>query len=339
MSAPMAPRAVPARAMPPPRPANRSKPGAPPPPMPKKPMPKPMQQPVPKPPKKMAAARSMFKSMDSRMPSKDMKKKDSKPSVSVIKEKVVFKRQEEKLKRAPQKSKVVLKRVVEQAASESLHATHPKVLKDALSLGQALKNSGKADEAAAVMKVAFDSAISELDTLCEDSYKDSTLVMQELRDNLVEIENEKTATMTFCGDVSYVDPEFTSVEPDVFASTIDGTEQMQDFFADFTWAEPGASELAQVVDKSDSGLRSDVCVATVTVNEGGETRVPNAERLGYTAYLKQCDQQQSPTAEWFIAVGFDAPVSAPLRMRMLSTAMNHSAVGDCCWSHCLRYAV
>ena len=101
----------------------------------------------------------------------------------MIKEKVVFKRQEEKLKRAPQKSKVVLKRVVEQATSESLHATHPKVLKDALSLGQALKNSGKADEAAAVMKVAFDSAISELDTLCEDSYKDSTLVMQGEKSN------------------------------------------------------------------------------------------------------------------------------------------------------------
>ena len=31
---------------------------------------------------------------------------------------------------------------------------------------------------------AFDSAISELDTLNEDSYKDSTLIMQLLRDNL-----------------------------------------------------------------------------------------------------------------------------------------------------------
>ena len=31
---------------------------------------------------------------------------------------------------------------------------------------------------------AFDDAIAELDTLSEDSYKDSTLIMQLLRDNL-----------------------------------------------------------------------------------------------------------------------------------------------------------
>lgn len=33
-------------------------------------------------------------------------------------------------------------------------------------------------------KSAFDEAIAELDTLSEDSYKDSTLIMQLLRDNL-----------------------------------------------------------------------------------------------------------------------------------------------------------
>uniref|UniRef100_A0A2K5EER5 14-3-3 domain-containing protein n=1 Tax=Aotus nancymaae TaxID=37293 RepID=A0A2K5EER5_AOTNA len=33
-------------------------------------------------------------------------------------------------------------------------------------------------------KTAFDEAIAELDTLNEDSYKDSTLIMQLLRDNL-----------------------------------------------------------------------------------------------------------------------------------------------------------
>lgn len=33
-------------------------------------------------------------------------------------------------------------------------------------------------------KAAFDDAITELDTLSEDSYKDSTLIMQLLRDNL-----------------------------------------------------------------------------------------------------------------------------------------------------------
>jgi hypothetical protein len=31
---------------------------------------------------------------------------------------------------------------------------------------------------------AFDDAVNELDTLSEDSYKDSTLIMQLLRDNL-----------------------------------------------------------------------------------------------------------------------------------------------------------
>jgi len=33
-------------------------------------------------------------------------------------------------------------------------------------------------------KSAFDEAIAELDTLSEESYKDSTLIMQLLRDNL-----------------------------------------------------------------------------------------------------------------------------------------------------------
>lgn len=33
-------------------------------------------------------------------------------------------------------------------------------------------------------KKAFDEAIAELDSLSEDSYKDSTLIMQLLRDNL-----------------------------------------------------------------------------------------------------------------------------------------------------------
>jgi len=40
------------------------------------------------------------------------------------------------------------------------------------------------DKACLLAKQAFDDAIAELDTLNEDSYKDSTLIMQLLRDNL-----------------------------------------------------------------------------------------------------------------------------------------------------------
>uniref|UniRef100_A0A3B4BJE4 14-3-3 domain-containing protein n=1 Tax=Periophthalmus magnuspinnatus TaxID=409849 RepID=A0A3B4BJE4_9GOBI len=40
------------------------------------------------------------------------------------------------------------------------------------------------EKACSLAKTAFDEAIAELDTLNEDSYKDSTLIMQLLRDNL-----------------------------------------------------------------------------------------------------------------------------------------------------------
>jgi len=40
------------------------------------------------------------------------------------------------------------------------------------------------DKACQLAKQAFDDAIAELDILNEDSYKDSTLIMQLLRDNL-----------------------------------------------------------------------------------------------------------------------------------------------------------
>jgi len=40
------------------------------------------------------------------------------------------------------------------------------------------------DHACHLAKSAFDDAIAELDTLNEESYKDSTLIMQLLRDNL-----------------------------------------------------------------------------------------------------------------------------------------------------------
>ena len=40
------------------------------------------------------------------------------------------------------------------------------------------------EDACKLAKEAFDDAIAELDSLKEDSYKDSTLIMQLLRDNL-----------------------------------------------------------------------------------------------------------------------------------------------------------
>nr|AEU03852.1 14-3-3 protein [Branchiostoma belcheri tsingtauense] len=72
----------------------------------------------------------------------------------------------------------------EKAASE-LSSTHP------IRLGLALNFSvffyeivENPQQACKLAKKAFDDAIAELDTLNEDSYKDSTLIMQLLRDNL-----------------------------------------------------------------------------------------------------------------------------------------------------------
>lgn len=70
-------------------------------------------------------------------------------------------------------------------ASDDLTPTHP------IRLGLALNFSvfyyeifNSPDSACELAKKAFDEAIAELDTLSEDSYKDSTLIMQLLRDNL-----------------------------------------------------------------------------------------------------------------------------------------------------------
>jgi len=74
------------------------------------------------------------------------------------------------------------------SATESaaqLAPTHP------IRLGLALNYSvflyevqGETSRACDLAKEAFDNAIAELDTLDEESYKDSTLIMQLLRDNL-----------------------------------------------------------------------------------------------------------------------------------------------------------
>jgi len=70
-------------------------------------------------------------------------------------------------------------------ASADLPPTHP------IRLGLALNFSvfyyeilNSPDRACGIAKQAFDDAIAELDTLSEESYKDSTLIMQLLRDNL-----------------------------------------------------------------------------------------------------------------------------------------------------------
>nr|CAD1825143.1 unnamed protein product [Ananas comosus var. bracteatus] len=70
-------------------------------------------------------------------------------------------------------------------ASTELPPTHP------IRLGLSLNFSvfyyeilNSPDRACTLAKQAFDDAIAELDTLGEESYKDSTLIMQLLRDNL-----------------------------------------------------------------------------------------------------------------------------------------------------------
>ena len=87
-------------------------------------------------------------------------------------------------KEAAENSLMAYKAASDTANSE-LPTTHP------IRLGLALNFSvfyyeilNSPDRACRLAKAAFDDAIAELDTLSEESYKDSTLIMQLLRDNL-----------------------------------------------------------------------------------------------------------------------------------------------------------
>lgn len=87
-------------------------------------------------------------------------------------------------KEAAENSLVAYKAASDIATTE-LATTHP------IRLGLALNFSvfyyeilNSPERACQLAKTAFDDAIAELDTLSEESYKDSTLIMQLLRDNL-----------------------------------------------------------------------------------------------------------------------------------------------------------
>ena len=70
-------------------------------------------------------------------------------------------------------------------SASGLAPTHPIRLGLALNFSVFLYEvQTKQAEACTLAKQAFDDAIAELDTLDEESYKDSTLIMQLLRDNL-----------------------------------------------------------------------------------------------------------------------------------------------------------
>jgi hypothetical protein len=86
-------------------------------------------------------------------------------------------------------------------ANECMNTTHP------IRLGLALNFSvfyyeikDDCTEACRLAKKAFDEAIADLDSLGEDSYKDSTLIMQLLRDNLTLWTSEQETAAGGAGD-------------------------------------------------------------------------------------------------------------------------------------------
>ncbi|KAJ1732488.1 hypothetical protein LPJ61_002024 [Coemansia biformis] len=109
-----------------------------------------------------------------------------------------------------------------ETAVADLPPTHP------IRLGLALNFSVVYDEilnspekACHLAKQAFDDAIAELDSLSEESYKDSTLIMQLLRDNLTlwtsdiqDAEEPKDAAKDEAKDAAAADPDAAAAEGD-----------------------------------------------------------------------------------------------------------------------------
>jgi 14-3-3 protein epsilon len=81
------------------------------------------------------------------------------------------------------------------------------------------------DRACHLAKQAFDDAIAELDSLSEESYRDSTLIMQLLRDNL---------TLWTSSDGAEGAPE----------TTAEKTAEAPESAAESSTAEPAATEAA-----------------------------------------------------------------------------------------------
>merc|ERR1719188_1322725 len=86
---------------------------------------------------------------------------------------------------ATQTASELIAEPVDLSVVKDLAVTHP------IRLGLALNYSvfqfevlNETDEACKKARTAFEDAIAELDNVAEDSYKDSTLIMQLLRDNL-----------------------------------------------------------------------------------------------------------------------------------------------------------
>ncbi|KAJ7014611.1 14-3-3 domain-containing protein [Populus alba x Populus x berolinensis] len=127
---------------------------------------------------------------------------------------------------------VYVAKLAEQAErydASDLSPTHP------IRLGLALNFSvfyyeimNSPERACHLAKQAFDEAISELDTLSEESYKDSTLIMQLLRDNLTlwtsdipeDGEDQKMETSARTGEGEDAEIYETSAELFLYAVTV-----------------------------------------------------------------------------------------------------------------------